>query len=65
VFRALFPNQVIRANDLARAMVDVAVGGTEERQSLVFENRVFENRVFENSDIRALVESFRAKRVGG
>src|SRR6476646_11533707 len=26
-FRALFPNQVIRADDLARAMVDVVVGG--------------------------------------
>src|SRR6185436_15411075 len=25
-FRVLFPNQVIRADDLARAMVDVAVG---------------------------------------
>ena len=28
VFRVLFPNQVIRADDLARAMVDVAVSGT-------------------------------------
>src|ERR1700726_4186081 len=27
VFRVLFPNQVIRADDLARAMVDVAVRG--------------------------------------
>ena len=27
VFRALFPNQVIRADDLARAMVDVVAAG--------------------------------------
>jgi uncharacterized protein YbjT (DUF2867 family) len=46
-FRVLFPNQMIRADDLARAMIDVAVRPTEKRQSLVFENR----------DIRALVES--------
>ncbi len=46
-FRVVFPNQVIRADDLARAMVDVAVLGTRERQRLVFENR----------DIRAMVES--------
>jgi uncharacterized protein YbjT (DUF2867 family) len=48
VFRLLFPNQVIRADDLARAMVDVAVWRTGERRGLVFENR----------DIRAIVESF-------
>jgi uncharacterized protein YbjT (DUF2867 family) len=47
VFRALFPNQVVRADDLARAMVDVAVRGAEKRESLVFENR----------EIRAMVES--------
>jgi uncharacterized protein YbjT (DUF2867 family) len=46
-FRVLFPNQVIRADDLARAMVDVAVQKTAERES----------RVFENRDIRAMVES--------
>jgi uncharacterized protein YbjT (DUF2867 family) len=46
-FRVLFPNQVIRADDLARAMVDVAVRRTGERGSLVFENR----------DIRAMVDS--------
>jgi uncharacterized protein YbjT (DUF2867 family) len=45
-FRVLFPNQVIRADDLARAMVDVAVRGTEERQGLILENR----------DIQAVVE---------
>ena len=38
-FRVLFPSQVIRADDLAKAMVDVAVRETKERQALVFENR--------------------------
>ena len=37
-FRILFPNQVIRADDLARAMVDVAIRGEGERGGLVFEN---------------------------
>ena len=45
-FRVLFPNQVIRADDLARAMVDAAVRGIgSEHHAVVFENR----------DIRALV----------
>ena len=39
VFRVLFPNQVIRADDLARAMVRVAISGTGERRSLVLEPR--------------------------
>src|SRR6266849_2376176 len=39
VFRLLFPNHVIRADDLARVMVDVAVCGTEEHRGPVFENR--------------------------
>jgi len=38
-FRLMFPNLVIRSDDLARAMVDVAVQRTGERQSVVFENR--------------------------
>lgn len=38
-FRVLFPGQVIRADDLARAMVEVCIRGTEERQRVVFENR--------------------------
>jgi uncharacterized protein YbjT (DUF2867 family) len=46
-FRMLFPNQVIRADDLARAMVDVVVQKTAERES----------RVFENRDIRAMIGS--------
>ena len=47
VFRVLLPNQVIRADDLARAMVDLVLRQTHERQGLVLENR----------DIRAMVES--------
>src|SRR5882762_10003526 len=47
VFRLLFPNQVIRADELAWVMVDVVLRQTQERQGLVFENR----------DIRAVVES--------
>jgi uncharacterized protein YbjT (DUF2867 family) len=46
-FRVLFPNQVIRADDLARVMVDAAVRGTPQRAGPVLENR----------DIRALVAS--------
>jgi uncharacterized protein YbjT (DUF2867 family) len=47
VFRVLFPNQVIPADDLARAMVDIAVRriGKPERQ------------IFENRDIRAMAKS--------
>jgi uncharacterized protein YbjT (DUF2867 family) len=47
-FRLLFPNQVIRADDLARAMVDIAVQETPKPES----------RVFENRDIRAMIGSF-------
>jgi uncharacterized protein YbjT (DUF2867 family) len=49
VFRILFPNQVIRADDLARTMVDAAVRGIGEGRTLVMENR----------DIRHLVRSSR------
>jgi uncharacterized protein YbjT (DUF2867 family) len=48
-FRVLFPNQVIRADDLARAMVDIVVRGTAEPGRLILEN----------SDIRAMVKSGR------
>jgi len=47
VFQVLFPSQVIRDDDLARAMVDVVLRQTQEREGLVFENR----------DIRAMVRS--------
>jgi uncharacterized protein YbjT (DUF2867 family) len=49
-FRVLFPNQVIRADDLARAMVDVVVCRTGEPGGLVFENR----------DIRTMVRSLQS-----
>src|SRR5579862_1641168 len=39
VFRLVFPNQVIRADDLARAMVDVAIGERGEQGGVVLENR--------------------------
>ncbi len=47
VFRVRLPGQVIRADDLARVMVDVAVGGTKERRTSVYENK----------NIRAMVET--------
>jgi len=50
VFRVLFPNQVIRADDLARTMEDAAVRGIGEGRALVLENR----------DIRHLVVRSRA-----
>jgi uncharacterized protein YbjT (DUF2867 family) len=46
-FRVIFPNQVIPADDLARAMVDVVVQKTPGRKSQVFENR----------DIRSMIGS--------
>jgi uncharacterized protein YbjT (DUF2867 family) len=51
-FRLLFPNQVIRADDLAWAMVDSAVCGIGEHRGPVFENR----------EIRAIVESLHSSR---
>ena len=47
VFRTLFPNQVIPADDLARAMVEVALSQNEP------------GPVFENSRIRTIVGSIR------
>jgi len=55
LFQVVFPNQVIRADDLARAMVDVAHRRTGECGGFVFENR----------DIRAMVESLHPKREKG
>ena len=51
-FRLLFPNQVIRADDLARAMVAAVVSETGQRGGPVFENR----------EIRAMVESLQPLR---
>jgi uncharacterized protein YbjT (DUF2867 family) len=50
--RVLFPNQVIRADDVAHAMVEAAVRESGERRGPVFENR----------DIRTMLESFQAPR---
>jgi uncharacterized protein YbjT (DUF2867 family) len=50
MFRTLFPNQVIRADDLARAMVDVVALGTAG------------GPIFENRDIRALIQSLDPQR---
>ena len=47
VFQVLFPNHVIRADGLARTMVDVVLRQTQEPQGLVLENR----------DIQAMVKS--------
>ena len=47
LFRLLFPNQVVRADDLAWAMVDGVLRETQQHQCLVFENRA----------IRAMVKS--------
>lgn len=47
-FRVPFPNLVIRADELGRAMVNAAIAKTAERES----------RIFENQDIRAMVDSF-------
>ncbi|HZS40405.1 MAG TPA: NAD(P)H-binding protein [Polyangia bacterium] len=46
-FRVLFPNQVIRADDLARVMVEAAVRGAAGPPGPILENR----------DIRAMVAS--------
>src|SRR5579871_2912039 len=39
LFRTLFPDAVIQADDLARAMVDVAIGKEHECESMILENR--------------------------
>ncbi len=52
VFRVLFPNQVVRADDLARVMVDAAVRGVSEHPDPVFENR----------DIQAIARTGAAQR---
>jgi uncharacterized protein YbjT (DUF2867 family) len=49
-FRVLFPNQVIRADDLARTMVDVAVRGTGEGRTLVLENRDIRHLALSSSE---------------
>jgi hypothetical protein len=51
VLRTLLPSQVVRSDDLAQAMVDVAVERAGQREALIFEN----------SDIRAWAESRRSR----
>jgi uncharacterized protein YbjT (DUF2867 family) len=46
VFQILFPNQVIRADDLARSMVDVAIRTGAGTERVILENR----------DIRSMVD---------
>jgi uncharacterized protein YbjT (DUF2867 family) len=48
-FRRLFPDHVIRADDLARVMVEMSVRGNGEDQ----------NRVFENRDIKSAADSLK------
>ena len=54
VFRALFPNLVIRADDLAQVMVDLVVDRIGVAPSQIFENR----------DIRSMTRSLRRPHVG-
>ena len=54
VFRLLFPNESIRADDLGHAMVDVVTPGTDVRGNFVFENR----------DIQAMAKSFQTTVAG-
>jgi uncharacterized protein YbjT (DUF2867 family) len=49
VFRSLFPNQVVRADDLAHVMVDLAVGRSGAAPS----------QILENHDIRSVIHSLR------
>jgi uncharacterized protein YbjT (DUF2867 family) len=51
LFRLLFPNRVIRADDLGWAMVDVVVPRARNNQQLVLGELILENR-----DIRAMVQ---------
>src|ERR1700756_4898461 len=54
VFQLLFPNQVIRADDLAKAMVDTAISTRAKTEQVILENR----------DIRTMVDPD-AQRAGG
>jgi uncharacterized protein YbjT (DUF2867 family) len=55
MFRVIFPSQVIPADELARAMVNVALRETGERAAVVLENR----------DIRAMVDPRLSKGIIG
>jgi uncharacterized protein YbjT (DUF2867 family) len=45
VFQLLFPNQVIRADDLATSMVDIVVRTGERTEQVILENRDIRNMV--------------------
>jgi uncharacterized protein YbjT (DUF2867 family) len=49
VFQRLFPNQVIRADDLAKAMVDVAIRRGAGTERVILENRDIRNMVDPNA----------------
>ena len=55
VFRLLFPNQVIRADDLAQVMVDLVVNRAGATPSQIFENR----------EIRSMAPSLQSSQAGG
>jgi uncharacterized protein YbjT (DUF2867 family) len=48
VFQLLFPNQVIRSDDLAKSMVDVAIRTGASTEQLVLENRDIRKMVDQN-----------------
>src|SRR5580693_7221102 len=48
VFQLLFPNQVIRADDLATSMVDIVVRTGERSEQVILENRDIRNMVNQN-----------------
>jgi uncharacterized protein YbjT (DUF2867 family) len=49
LFQLLFPNQVIRADDLATSMVDIVVRTGERTEPVILENRDIRNMVNQNA----------------
>ena len=49
VFQLLFPNQVIRADDLAASMVDIVVRTGERTEQVILENRDIRTMVNQNA----------------
>ena len=49
VFQLLFPNQVIRADDLAASMVDIVVRTGERTEQVILENRDIRTMVNRNA----------------
>jgi uncharacterized protein YbjT (DUF2867 family) len=48
-FQLLFPNQAIRADDLATSMVDIVVRTDEKTEQVILENRDIRNMVNQNA----------------